>query len=968
VLDWIEEAFAETPAHFLFVGGYNLEQVARRYPGWTFAVNADWERSGPTGSLFAAPLTEGRRHFVSYTDVVYRRDLVERLWAAEEDVVLAVDSRWEERYEDRPAADLARAERLSLDGGPPVEFAGLMLLSPRAVSALRAVREQEAETLRGRSLPDLLERLRSEDLSWATVDARGDWAELNAPQDLAHFVLGTKAQTLERLRPLVRRCEIGATVRIAAGDWRRDRAAEIGRIAAELGDARLAVRSSARHEDAWTASLAGAYLSVLDVPGTDEQAVADAVDRVIASFDGEDPADEVLVQRMVPDVALSGVALTRTLARGGPYRVVSYDDSSTLTDTVTGGTSADDTTFVVHRSRLDVPAGVNPLLAGFPGVLVELEELAGHDSLDVEFAVTQGGQTHVLQLRPIAVDHGRWKGADDDVERMIEQAEGLFERRDAAPGAALGSRAVFGVMPDWNPAEIIGTRPRRLALSLYRHLVTDEVWATQRAEYGYRDLRPGPLLWVFAGHPYVDVRASLTSFVPAAVPDALAERLVEHGLARLREQPALHDKLEFALALTCLTPDFDARAEALRTEGWDDPEIGVLRDALREVTVAGIERLPRDVADSEAFAARTAELTRIADPLDRAFALLDDCRRAGTLPFAHLARGAFVAVSLLRSFVERRLLPEDHVESFMHSLHTIASQLAHDAWAVSAGDLEWDELVARYGHLRPGTYDITAPSYAAEPERYLRPLVEQAVRPEHEPVPLAPTPDAAEGIRSALAEAGLPGDVAAIERFVRDAIEGRERAKFLFTRNVSLALDALAEAGAAVGLDAGLVADLSIHELGEARAGGTWPDLGARLRDQALSGRDWHRLAQSIELPPLVTSPDELRAFVRMRDEPSFVGTGDVTAPVHRPGGEAAVPEGAIVVVAQADPGWDWLFGQRIAGLVTAYGGANSHMAIRAAEFGLPAAIGVGEAAFERLAAARVLHLDCAHRRIEAVR
>ena len=36
-------------------------------------------------------------------------------------------------------------------------------------------------------------------------------------------------------------------------------------------------------------------------------------------------------------------------------------------------------------------------------------------------------------------------------------------------------------------------------------------------------------------------------------------------------------------------------------------------------------------------------------------------------------------------------------------------------------------------------------------------------------------------------------------------------------------------------------------------------------------------------------------------------------------------------------------FFHKIKGLITKYGGANSHMAIRAAEIGLPSVIGVGE-------------------------
>ena len=77
---------------------------------------------------------------------------------------------------------------------------------------------------------------------------------------------------------------------------------------------------------------------------------------------------------------------------------------------------------------------------------------------------------------------------------------------------------------------------------------------------------------------------------------------------------------------------------------------------------------------------------------------------------------------------------------------------------------------------------------------------------------------------------------------------------------------------------------------------------------------------------------------------------------------------GAIVLIENADPGYDWLFGRKLAGFVTTYGGANSHMAIRAAEFGLPAAIGVGEVKMDALAKAEIVELDCAARRIMVLR
>ena len=80
------------------------------------------------------------------------------------------------------------------------------------------------------------------------------------------------------------------------------------------------------------------------------------------------------------------------------------------------------------------------------------------------------------------------------------------------------------------------------------------------------------------------------------------------------------------------------------------------------------------------------------------------------------------------------------------------------------------------------------------------------------------------------------------------------------------------------------------------------------------------------------------------------------------------VPPGSILLMPSADPGYDWIFSRGIAGFVTAYGGVNSHMAIRANELGIPAVIGAGPRLFEQLSRAADLHIDCANRRVEVLR
>ena len=72
-----------------------------------------------------------------------------------------------------------------------------------------------------------------------------------------------------------------------------------------------------------------------------------------------------------------------------------------------------------------------------------------------------------------------------------------------------------------------------------------------------------------------------------------------------------------------------------------------------------------------------------------------------------------------------------------------------------------------------------------------------------------------------------------------------------------------------------------------------------------------------------------------------------------------------MVCIPNADPGFDWLFSYPITGLITAWGGLNSHMAIRAGELGLPSVIGAGEALYQHWSKASRLHVDCAGRRVE---
>lgn len=77
---------------------------------------------------------------------------------------------------------------------------------------------------------------------------------------------------------------------------------------------------------------------------------------------------------------------------------------------------------------------------------------------------------------------------------------------------------------------------------------------------------------------------------------------------------------------------------------------------------------------------------------------------------------------------------------------------------------------------------------------------------------------------------------------------------------------------------------------------------------------------------------------------------------------------GKIVMIPSADPGYDWIFTHRILGLITMYGGVNSHMAIRSAELGIPSVIGAGEVLYHEWSQAQALEIDCENKQVKIIR
>jgi adenylylsulfate kinase-like enzyme/phosphohistidine swiveling domain-containing protein len=765
----------------------------------------------------------------------------------------------------------------------------------------------------------------------------------------------TKAESLEALAPLLRNGRVLPQVRFTVGDWRSNAAGVLAAVTeAPWGSDRVIVRSSARGEDVASGSQAGRYDSVLGVTGS--TAVAQAIDRVVDSFGNEgSDADQIFVQPMLDRVAMAGVVFSRSPG-GGPYFVINYDDRSGLTDRVTAGAGDNLKTFLCLKSRPDAcPPALGPVIA----LVSELETLLACDAIDVEFAVGDDGQLYLLQVRPLAVDRDG-RAMDAKVDAALADVARKVELLSRPHPYLHGSRAIFGVMPDWNPAEIVGVRPWPLSLSLYCELITDAIWAYQRDNYGYQNLRSFPLLVSFHGLPYIDVRVSFNSFVPRDVPSALAARLVNYYIDRLLTEPHLHDKVEFEIIFSCYTLDLPQRMGRLAEHGFSPEDLAELSGALRRLTnriIHGETALwRRDRAKIDLLAQRFSIIRNAEmDKISRIYWLIEDCKRYGTLPFAGLARAGFIAVQLLQSFVEVGVLNAEEAATFMASVDTVGSRIGQDFAQLPKAD-----FLARYGHLRPGTYDILSPRYDEAPDLYFD---WSSARPTASAPPrFALSIEQLRRIEQLLKEHELDIDVLSLIEFIKAGIEGREYSKFVFTRSLSDALSLIRQLGEDHGLSAEDCAFLNYDAIRTlySKSG----SVREVLLESVAHGRERHALTGNLVLPPIITSPGDVFAFHLPPSQPNFITRKSVTAPVASVSDPPESFAGRILFVPSADPGFDWIFTREISGFVTQFGGANSHMAIRAGELGIPAVIGAGEALFQRWQTARTLCLDCTNQKV----
>tara|TARA_Y100001968_G_scaffold332997_1_gene393505 strand:- start:1458 stop:3830 length:2373 start_codon:yes stop_codon:yes gene_type:complete len=786
--------------------------------------------------------------------------------------------------------------------------------------------------------------------------------------------LGSKAETLKRIKPYLSKSYVPEFIIFDQVEIINNLNIVIEKILSIFSNKKIIIRSSCENEDKENDSKAGLYLSLPLQENFSYKDLAKSLSTVSNSMDISS-GNQIIVQQFVPCIELSGVVMTRDHSTGAPYYCINYVESQIDSSGVTSGKKGIKTIYVYLNSP--EKSVTSPRIIGILNMVKEIESFFQGCPLDIEFASDNKGKLYTLQIRLITCS-SRWHpNVQKSVKDLLPILKRYIDRISIKGSGIVGKKTIFGMMPDWNPAEIIGVSPKPLARSLYQFLITSSIWNEARASMGYKSLLNKDLMYTIGNNPFIDIRKSFNSFLPSNLPEQIGEKLINFWIEKLQKSRHLHDKIEFEVVTTCTDFSFINNNSDVLKKCLGEKDFNTYYERLHTLTLTLIksscstkfEKEKDSINKITTYKEKIDNLEKSNLPDQILINFLDTlylCRSKGTYTFSILARHGFVAESLLRSIEESKCITSSRVNSFRQSIQGVTTELIKDFNDVLIKNNSYENFILKYGHLRPSTYDICSPTYA-EREKLFTSMSKSNI----------------ELINSKTFEF-LSDEIDSINKFlgnycnnsissnqlifyISESIKLREKSKFEFTKLLSYALTLLTRWGELQGFSKEDLSYIDVSDIIYLSNNSTSKDLFNNLSQKIKSSKDYYKDCLNIKLPHVLTDSKHIYVGTMSDSTPSFIGSSIVSGEIKALDEYSDCSDelhGKIVLILNADPGYDWVFTRQIAGLITCFGGPNSHMSVRCAELNIPAAIGCGENTYNKLLQTKTTDLNCLSRTI----
>lgn len=187
------------------IRGYKKEVI--NYTGVKYAYNQNYRRNNILESMMYAESEMDDEFIVTYSDILYEKEIVEKLLESKEDISLVVDTDWISHYKDRSQHPIEEAEKVEVKKNRVTkiskvlnpneaygEFIGLAKFSKKGAEILKKnyhrVKKKlgdklfhSAPSVEKAYLTDMLQELIDKGYKISNVDIKDKWMELDTIED-----------------------------------------------------------------------------------------------------------------------------------------------------------------------------------------------------------------------------------------------------------------------------------------------------------------------------------------------------------------------------------------------------------------------------------------------------------------------------------------------------------------------------------------------------------------------------------------------------------------------------------------------------------------------------------------------------------------------------------------------------------------------------------------------------------------
>jgi len=711
---------------------------------------------------------------------------------------------------------------------------------------------------------------------------------------------------------------------------------------------KIIIRSASRHEDSQFSN-AGKFLSVKNIEPFKFNQVDQAINDVFKSYGKKSLKQFILVQNYVQDADLVGVIFSKDVKNGFDFRTVNFSQSKS-TDLITSGKSNGKIIYYYKNYEKNIK---DKNIRKIEIEIKKLEKRYKNKPLDIEFLIKKN-KFYLLQVRNLKISHTK---KNTNVDRTLINLKKKLSKilLDKYPDYIKGRKRIFSTMTDWNPVEILGLKPNYLSISLYKSLITDSIWSKSRNNLGYKDVQGIPLLHTFLGTPYIDVTLDINSFLSKNLPDQIQKKLVNFYLREFKKKPHYYfDKIESSLVINCVTIDNENFYKILSKLNLDNKEKKIIFINYRDLTENIILKLKKNINSYKKGYQLFNELKNLKkSPINKIFHLHTICKNYGTLPFANIARMAFISIEFLNSFVKCQIISKDDKQNILESLNTISLEMNN--LLIKKNKKKFFE---KFGHLRPNSYDISNLNYKSNFSNYFQHKDINKIKSKK----FNFTRLQKNKINFLLKKNKFKKiNAEQLIYFIFNSIAEREASKLFFTKIIDEIFLELKKFSKRISLPEEKLKHIDILKILSLYGKYSNDYLIHEIKHDCYINQKEYDYNLNFNLPSTISDTGDIYYFKEEKAHPSFITNLKISSEIIllKNFNKKINLKNKLVCVENADPGYDFIFNQGISGLITAYGGPNSHMSIRCNEFQIPAVIGVGEKKFQQLIRHQTLHINC---------